>query len=318
MCGKCGFIFRNVHPSNTWFSKQFSRRSRIQSKSKLGINLEYEKLRIFRYNQLFNFLKKNINFKNLIDIGCATGSGLKVFKKSNIEVLGIDTDKTRIKFGRKKGINLKCKNIFDLNEKKKFDLIIFLHTLEHLTDPEKAIKRITKFMHKNSYIYIEVPNFKNLVRSWDDSIYLAHLSNFSERNLIYFLQKNNLEIIFQTFPQTENGEFNLGFLCRKITTSKKKKNNIRFILPNLNKYQINGKNKKLKIPYEISLDQINDISFAYKVTSKEKYKNLSDNFKRQLIYDKKIKKYVIKNVTYYLKEKKIRFLKELKSKVFQK
>ena len=118
MCGKCGFIFRNVHPSNTWFSKQFSRRSRIQSKSKLGINLEYEKLRIFRYNQLFNFLKKNIKFKNLIDIGCATGSGLKVFKKSNIEVLGIDTDKTRIKFGRKKGINLKCKNIFDLNEKK--------------------------------------------------------------------------------------------------------------------------------------------------------------------------------------------------------
>ena len=86
----------------------------------------------------------------------------------------------------------------------------------------------------------------------------------------------------------------------------------------MNKYQINGKNKKLKIPYEISLDQINDISFAYKVTSKEKYKNLSDNFKRQLIYDKKIKKYVIKNITYYLKEKKIRFLKELKSKVFQK
>ena len=86
----------------------------------------------------------------------------------------------------------------------------------------------------------------------------------------------------------------------------------------MNKYQINGKNKKLKIPYQISLDQINDISFAYKVTSKEKYKNLSDNFKRQLIYDKKIKKYVIKNVTYYLKEKKIRFLKELKSKVFQK
>ena len=94
-------IFRNIHPSNNWFSKQFSRRSRIQSKSKLGINLEYEKLRIFRYNQLFNFLKK-YKFKNLIDIGCATGSGLKVFKKFNIDVLGIDTDKTRIKFGKKR------------------------------------------------------------------------------------------------------------------------------------------------------------------------------------------------------------------------
>ena len=65
-------------------------------------------------------------------------------------------------------------------------------------------------MHKNSYIYIEVPNFKNLVRSWDDLIYLVHLSNFSERNLIYFLQKNNLEIIFQTFSNRKC-EFNLVF-----------------------------------------------------------------------------------------------------------
>ena len=168
-----------------------------------------------------------------------------------------------------------------------------------------------KFMHKNSYIYIEVPNFKNLVRSWDDSIYLAHLSNFSEENLIYFLQKNNLEIISQTFPQTENGEFNLGFLCKKNKVVKKK-NNIRFKLPNLNKYKINGKNKKLNIPYEINLDQINDISFAYKVESQEKYKKLSDNFKRQLTYDKKIKKYVIENKTYYLNEKKNKIFERVK------
>ena len=79
-------------------------------------------------------------------------------------------------------------------------------------------------MHHNSYIYIEVPNFKNLVRSWEDSIYLAHLSNFSESNLIYFLKKNNLEIIFQTFPQTDNGEFNLGFLCKKKNREEEEQN----------------------------------------------------------------------------------------------
>ena len=95
--------------------------------------------------------------------------------------------------------------MFDIIVKYIFDLVSFLHYLEHLTEPKKAIKRFMSFMHKNSYIYIEVPNFKNLVRSWDDSIYLAHLSNFSEENLIFFLQKNNLEIIFKTFPQTEMG-----------------------------------------------------------------------------------------------------------------
>ena len=58
MCKKCGLIFRNIHPSNVWFSKQFKKRSSIQSKNMLGINLDYENLRIFRYNQLFSFLKK--------------------------------------------------------------------------------------------------------------------------------------------------------------------------------------------------------------------------------------------------------------------
>jgi 2-polyprenyl-3-methyl-5-hydroxy-6-metoxy-1,4-benzoquinol methylase len=317
MCKKCGFVFRNIHPSNKWFSSQYQKRSNIQSKSKLGISLEYEKLRIFRYKQLYNFLKKkDISFKNLIDIGCATGLGLKIFQKANIKVLGIDTDKTRINFGRKKGINLKHNNIFDLREKKKFDLVIFLHTLEHLTDPQKAVKRIVKFMHHNSYIYIEVPNFKNLVRSWEDSIYLAHLSNFSESNLIYFLKKNNLEIIFQTFPQTDNGEFNLGFLCKKKTEKKKNKIKIVYRTPKLDKYKNNGKNNKLQIPYKINLDKINDISFAYKIESADIYKKLNDNFKRQLIYDRKIKKYVIQNKTFFYKEKKNKFLKSLKYKSF--
>ena len=46
-------------------------------------------------------------------------------------------------------------------------------------------------MSEKSHLYLEVPNFNNLVRSWDDSIYLSHLSNFTEDNLEYFLKKHN-------------------------------------------------------------------------------------------------------------------------------
>ena len=41
-------------------------------------------------------------------------------------------------------------------------------------------------MSEKSHLYLEVPNFNNLVRTWDDSIYLSHLSNFTEDNLEYF------------------------------------------------------------------------------------------------------------------------------------
>ena len=311
VCNNCGLIFRNVHPKNAWFSLQYQKRSLFQVKKNKGVNLEYEKLRIFRYKQLYNFLKNKINFKNLLDIGCATGLGLKIFKDSNVNIFGIDNDKTRIEYGKKKGLNLKHKDIFSLNEKRKFDLIICLHTLEHLTNPQKAIKKILNFTHHKSYIYIEVPNFKNLVRKWDDAIYLAHISNFTESNLIYFLKKNKLEIIYKTYPQTENGEYNLGFLC------KIKKNinlkGFRFKKININKYSINKPYKNIIIPFKVNLNEINDISFKYKLKKKLQKKNiLNHNFRRALIFDKKIKKYVIEEKYHPYNEKKLKFLKNLK------
>ena len=108
-------------------------------------------------------------------------------------------------------------------------------------------------------LYLEVPNFKNLVRSWDDSIYLSHLSNFTEENLEYFLTKHNLQILYKTYPQTENGEYNLGVLQKKINSYKKRINKFKKI--KLDAYQINGKNPKLPLGYRINLDYINDLSF---------------------------------------------------------
>ena len=77
-----------------------------------------------------------------------------------------------------------------------------------------------------------------------------------------------------------------------------------------------GNWKLFKVYSNLNLDKINDISFAYKIESADIYKKLNDNFKRQLIYDRKIKKYVIQNKTFFYKEKKNKFLKSLKYKSF--
>lgn len=310
-CKNCSFIFRDIHPSNKWFNKQYKKRSSFQSKKKVGINFNYEKLRIFRYQQLYNFLENKIKFKNVLDIGCATGLGLNVFKKKEKNIMGIDTDKTRINYGLKKNLNLKNVNIFDFKCKKKFDLIIFLHTLEHLTSPNQAIKKILSLMNEKSNLYLEVPNFKNLVRSWDDSIYLSHLSNFTEENLEYFLTKHNLQILYKTYPQTENGEYNLGVLCKKKVNSYKKRIN-KFKKIKLDAYQINGKNPKLPLGYRINLDYINDLSFAWKLNFENNAK-LNDNFKRLLKYDYNINKFIIDKKTFNFKDKKNKFLKNLKN-----
>ncbi len=310
LCKKCGFVFRDKHPSNNWFKKQYNLRSKFQFNKNLGINKSYEKFRLERYKKLLEFLEKKINFKSVIDIGCATGIGLKIFEKKNYNTLGIDTDKTRINYGKKNNLNLIHSDIFKFSKKNKFDLILCLHTLEHFTDPNRAIKKITKFMKSNSYIYIEVPDFKNLVRTWDDSVYLAHISNFSEKNLIYFLKQNNLKPLYRTYPQTENGEVNLGILCKKHTYSKIFQD---FKIPHIKSYKLIGNKNKLNIPYKINLDLINDISFSFKVKG-NKGNSLDTNFKRKLIFNKLNNKYEISKDVVYFRIKKLKFFKNIKYK----
>lgn len=311
LCRKCGFVFRSKHPSNKWFEKQYKLRSKFQSNKNLGINKAYELFRFDRYKKLLFFLEKKIYFKSVVDIGCATGMGLRAFKEKNYNVLGIDTDKTRIQYGKSQKLNLINSDIFKLNKKNKFDLILCIHTLEHFTDPATALQRIIKFMKNDSYVYIEVPDFKNLVRSWDDSIYLAHISNFSEKNLIYFLEKNKLSPVYRTYPQTENGEINLGILCKKKKTFSKKKDS--FYIPSIRNYNKIGNKNKLSNPYKINLDMINDISFAFKVRLNNK-SVLETNFKRELIFNEIINKYEISNKLLKIKTKKLKFFKHIKYK----
>ena len=311
LCKNCGYVFRNKHPSNQWFSNQFKKRSKYQKNKSLGVNEDYEKFRLKRYKKLLIFLEKKIKFKEVIDIGCATGTGLKEFNKKGYKTTGIDTDKTRVNYGRKNNINLINSDIYKFSKSKKYDLVLCIHSLEHFAKPETVLKKMSKLMHQKSFIYIEVPDFKNTVTCWNDSVYLAHISNFSENNLLYLLKKNNLNPLFRLYPQTDNGEINIGILCGKLNKKEKTKNN-KLIkkIPNTSKYNLIGNKKKINLPYQINLNLINDISFSYKPKGIKSYA-YKENYKSDLNFNNLIKKYEIDEKLNYFETKKIKFRKNL-------
>jgi hypothetical protein len=41
----------------------------------------------------------------------------------------------------------------------------------------KSISNLTK---EGGYVYIEVPDFVDFVKDWNDAIFLAHISNFKK------------------------------------------------------------------------------------------------------------------------------------------
>jgi SAM-dependent methyltransferase len=321
VCKICLFVFRSTTPSFAWMKKQFLLRSQNQSNTNSGISYKYERFRIERYKRLYNFLKKKAKLNNIFEIGCATGVGLEYFKKKNCNVEGIDLDKTRIKIAKKLGI--KAKNI-DINKfytKKKYSTIFFIHTLEHLYDIKKVFSKIKSILDKDGFLYLEVPDIKYNVKGWHDILYIGHQNIFSIENIIYFLKKNCFKILHRSFPQTENGEINIGLLCKlenKNLLNKNIKLNKKMKLENLiNKYRVIKKNSYIKKNIiKININNINDLSLTFIF---KKNKKLSSYLNRDLLFNSKINKYEIiepkKNISFF--NKKIRILNKTRSIVIE-
>ena len=110
------------------------------------------------------YLTKFIDFKkinNILDFGTGIGDlGYLIKKKfKHINLHCCENDSYSLKILKKRDYS-NYKNIDQIN--KKFDLIISLHALEHLTDLNHFFN-LTKLLNSNGKFFFEVPNcpFKN-------------------------------------------------------------------------------------------------------------------------------------------------------------
>ena len=81
--------------------------------------------------------------------------------------------------------------------KEKFDIILLADVLEHIKDPNGALKQIKKFLTKDGYIIITVPAHQFLYSKKD--ILLQHYRRYSKNLLINQLENNNLSINYISY-----------------------------------------------------------------------------------------------------------------------
>ncbi len=99
---------------------------------------------------------------SVIDIGCGPGGVLKAFNNENLDCFGCDFDDEYMDYGRRLGLELRNGDLFDVYNKKKFNLVIMSHVLEHVSYPVEYLYDIHNMMEKNGVILIEVPGLKSL------------------------------------------------------------------------------------------------------------------------------------------------------------
>jgi len=114
----------------------------------------------------------HLDVKKVLDAGCGEGFTLDRLRKEKIgiEFVGIDNSAVAINLGKKlfPGFVLKVDDIYNLSfDDSSQDLVLCTEVLEHLKEPERAIKELIRVSKK--YIVLSVPNepffsFRNLLK----------------------------------------------------------------------------------------------------------------------------------------------------------
>ena len=213
-CNKCLYTYRPVSPSMSWFKKCW----KIIESVKLEVfNPETEKLRTKRYAEYLDFLPKYISNGRVLEIGAGYGTGLNLFREHGYDVEAIEPEINKQKY---------IKNFFKIPvvsdtiekfviNKKKYDMILFTQCLEHIEKPKFVMMNIKNLLAPKGILYLEVPILWNYT-SWSDSLYMAHKSNFTEKNILDLIRKGGFEILKKfKIRHSENYPWDLGMILKQ-------------------------------------------------------------------------------------------------------
>ena len=158
------------------------------------------------YRPKIKFLKKVIkkNF-NVTDIGSGGGHFLKACELEKISATGFETSDYLVKIGKKFIKKNKIKNIIfeDINkiiENNDGDCVSLIGVLEHLVEPNLAIKSFIK--SKSKFLFLSVPlfSFSSFLEHANPKIFPRQLGGdhthlYTEKSLNYIFKRNKLKII---------------------------------------------------------------------------------------------------------------------------
>lgn len=167
-----------------------------------------DKTYIEEENLFKNIFQKRVNkisaFKKsgkALEIGCSTGLMLSLLAQNDWEVLGVEISKGAVGVAKKRGLEIIEKKFEDAKLNKRFDLIIFNHTLEHLGNPKETLEKAYRLLSKDGLLYIDLPNFGGLSAkiqkgNWSLLLPDEHLWHFTIGSLEILLKNLGFKIIF--------------------------------------------------------------------------------------------------------------------------
>ena len=173
------------------------------------------------------FINTNSNVKAL-DIGCAAGYCLEIFKCFGWESFGIELDSNLTNTLKTKGFTVYNEPLQQLTDISKFSVITMFDVIEHLTDLQENMKKLNSLLQDDGILIMVTPDYSSFQRkifrkNWFQFKPVEHINYFTIDTLRHLANIHGFEII----KSKKAGQFcDVSFLKNRL-----KKYRLHFLLP---------------------------------------------------------------------------------------
>ena len=199
----CGFIYLNPRPDSKEISQYYSKSYLPYSNGKKILGLFYKGVKKITFFWKYKILLKYKPMcKNILDYGGGIGDFSSYLLNRDISAINYDP--------HTKG-NI---NPFDPLFNKKFDIITFWHSLEHIHNIKKTFSQIDFMLKKHGFLLIAIPNHDAYERkfffndTWIAYDAPRHLYHFNINTFERLLKKNKF-IIEESYSMYQDTFFNI-------------------------------------------------------------------------------------------------------------
>ena len=132
-----------------------------------------------------------------LDYGCGIGKLISSMNKNGVASYGYDTSSLAISVCNNKSLNASS-NLDDLPSK--YDLISFWHSLEHVSDYTKVLKKTKKMLSKNGTMVVALPNYASFDAKFYSKFWAAydtprHRVHFTKKGFIKAASQLGFEVV---------------------------------------------------------------------------------------------------------------------------
>jgi len=189
ICIKCDFVFNNSYITNSteFYGDQFGK-DRWGDPEKSFINrTSLDAFTWKRFSFLIKTLDKNFSeIETILEIGCGDGCNLWPYQLIGKSVVGCDLSLPFLEVSQTKGLNLILGDADSIKTQSNFDLILLIHSFEHIMDMDATVQSTYKRLKDGGFVFVEVPGIIN----WNQPKkgLLSDMGLKSSNNFLKYLQ----------------------------------------------------------------------------------------------------------------------------------